>query len=362
MSDTPYSLSQLYCYLTEGCNLACRHCWLAPGFDPEGSKYPVLAVEAFEQAVKEAIPLGLSTVKLTGGEPMLHPRFPDFLKIIRKHDLGLNIETNGTLCDREIARRIADTCNGPFVSVSIDGADAGTHEAIRGVPGSFQKACQAVEHLASLALAPQIIFTLMRSNADQINDMAHLAKCLGASSVKFNIVQPVAKGKKCNPEMTIDKIIETGRYVEKNLANKTALSLIFDYPPAFHSLSRIKDDNGCHICNIRHILGLTPGGHYALCGIGKHVPELIFGKTGKDALAHTWQNHAILSTLRDGLPERLEGICTDCLMKYRCFGSCIAQNYYRTHHLWSPFWFCEMADAAGRFPKTRRLSTYKQNR
>ena len=70
--DTP-PLSRIYFYLTEGCNLACRHCWLAPGFDPDGSRHAVLPVELFETAIREARPLGLARVKLTGGEPLLHP-------------------------------------------------------------------------------------------------------------------------------------------------------------------------------------------------------------------------------------------------------------------------------------------------
>lgn len=69
-------LNQLYFYLTEGCNLACRHCWLAPKFDADGSRYAMLPVELFETAVREAKPLGLSGLKLTGGEPLCTPSSP----------------------------------------------------------------------------------------------------------------------------------------------------------------------------------------------------------------------------------------------------------------------------------------------
>ncbi len=68
-------LNQFYFYLTEGCNLACRHCWLAPKLDREGTLYPTLPVDLFETAIREAKPLGLKAVKLTGGEPLLHPQF-----------------------------------------------------------------------------------------------------------------------------------------------------------------------------------------------------------------------------------------------------------------------------------------------
>ena len=62
------ALGTLYFYLTEGCNLACRHCWIAPKLDTSANRYPVLPVELFEAAIREAKPLGLSGVKLTGGD------------------------------------------------------------------------------------------------------------------------------------------------------------------------------------------------------------------------------------------------------------------------------------------------------
>ena len=122
-----WSLNQIYFYLTAGCNLACRHCWLAPGFDADGSAYPTLPLELFEAAIREAKPLGLSGVKLTGGEPLLHPQFTQILEIVRREALRLTIETNGVLCAPTMAREIAKAPD-RFVSVSIDGADAATHE------------------------------------------------------------------------------------------------------------------------------------------------------------------------------------------------------------------------------------------
>jgi radical SAM protein with 4Fe4S-binding SPASM domain len=101
------------------------------------------------------------------------------------------------------------------------------------------------------------------------------------------------------------------------------------------------------------ILGVIASGHYALCGIGEQVPDLVFGEVGKDILEVVWRENAILKVLREGLPERLEGVCRRCLMKGRCLGSCVAQNYYSTGSLWAPFWFCEQAEEAGLFPASR---------
>jgi len=348
-------LDQLYFYLTQGCNLACRHCWIAPKLDVAGDRYPTLPVESFETAIREGKPLGLRGVKLTGGEPLLHPRITRLLEIVRREELGLTIETNGLLCTPEIAVEIAKSPR-RFVSVSIDGVDATTHERVRGVAGSFQAACRAVRNLVDAGIRPQVIFTVMRGNAGQVDDVVRMAEELGAASVKFNVVQPTARGETLHrgqETLNVSELIALGRHVERELAPKTDLTLFFDYPQAFRSLRRIAGGDGCGVCGIFGILGVTAGGHYALCGIGEQVPDLVFGVVGKDPLEEVWREHPVLKDLRDGLPGRMEGVCSRCLMKRRCLGSCVAQNYYSEGRLWAPYWFCRQAEEEGLFPASR---------
>ena len=354
-SPEDYPLSQLYFYLTEGCNLACRHCWLAPKFDPNGSKYPKLPLNLFKKAIEEALPLGLQTVKLTGGEPLLHPDFFAMLDFLIKKGLGLNLETNGFLLTPEIAKAIARQ-NNPFVSVSLDGADAKTHDRIRGVAGAFQKATAAVCNLAEKNIKPQVIMSVMQSNVDQVEAVIQLAEELGAGSVKFNIIQPTGRGEVIHDGdngLEVKDLIKLGRKTESKLAPKTNIPLFFDYPAAFRSLSHIASGDGCGNCGVLSILGVLPSGEYALCGIGSHIVVLVFGKIGEGSLKDIWNNNTMLNKLRSGLPDKLTGVCSHCLMKHICLGACIAQNYYRTTSLWAPFWFCEQAEAAGLFPDSR---------
>jgi SynChlorMet cassette radical SAM/SPASM protein ScmF len=350
-----YPLNRLYFYLTEGCNLACCHCWLAPYHEKGPAVRPCLPADLFRKIVQDAKPLGLSAVKLTGGEPLLHPHFRELLSIIGQEGLELNIETNGVLCSPDIAAEIGKIPKA-FVSVSIDGADARTHDGIRGVTGAFEEAWQGVTHLVQAGVRPQIIMCLMRRNMDQIESLVRMAEDMGAESVKFNVVQPVARGEKLlNALPDISDIIQRGRYVDMELAPRSSLRLVFDYPAAFRPLSRMAQGDRRNVCGISSILGVLPQGQYALCGIGTHVPDLVFGRAGQDSLEKVWRETPVLNALREGLPGRLQGICSQCLMKEVCLGACVAQNYYRTQNLWAPFWFCQEANEKGLFPQTRRL-------
>ncbi|CAK0760020.1 hypothetical protein CCP3SC1_310021 [Gammaproteobacteria bacterium] len=72
-----------------------------------------------------------------------------------------------------------------FISTSLDGVDATTHDTFRGVPGSFDTTCEAVRLLAP-HVRLQVIMSLHADNAGQGEALVGLAKALGAASVKFN--------------------------------------------------------------------------------------------------------------------------------------------------------------------------------
>jgi SynChlorMet cassette radical SAM/SPASM protein ScmF len=358
-------LDTIYFYLTEGCNLRCRHCWIDPGHQTDGRSYRTLDIGSFRSIIEQAVPMGLSSVKLTGGEPLLHPGIHEMIELIREKDLRLTVETNGTLCTPELSMEMAG-CKAPFVGVSLDGANAETHEWVRGVRGCFQATLEGIRNLSGAGLNPQVIMTVMRRNKDQLEAMVRLAESVGARSVKFNLMQPTARGEKMHQAgeaLRTEELVRLGRWVEEDLSPSTRLKLVFHQPLAFRPLGRMfgEQGDGCARCGILGIIGVLANGSYALCGIGEVVPELVFGHVETTSLRAVWENHPLLLEIRKGIPHRLEGICGGCLMKNICLGSCIAQNFYRHKSLWSPFWYCEEAQRLGLFPDSRIMPEVPRN-
>lgn len=359
MSEHSFPLQQIYFYITQGCNLSCRHCWISPGIETSRSQNAALSVSAFEKVIEEAKPLGLKSVKITGGEPLLNTNILDMLNIVSRERLGLVLETNATLCRPEHATAIKSACQKPFVTVSLDGADATTHDYIRGVPGSYDSALRGIAHLVNEGIKPQIIFTVMRHNQHQVDLMPRLAEALGAGSLKFNVVQPSQRGQKLHQNhetLSIEELVALGRRVETSISSLANITTFFDHPVAFRSMRKIASAKSPNVCGIKRIIGVLATGDYAICGIGASVRELTFGRVGVDRLADIWHGHPVLVALRNDLPSRLTGVCSECLMKKMCLGHCVAQNYYRSHDLFSPFWFCEHAKSAGLFPDSRLIN------
>ncbi len=357
IKEMKFPLTQIYFYLTEGCNLRCRHCWLAPKHHSSDHPLPVLDPALFRAIIGQAKPLGLSVVKLTGGEPLIHPGIGGILETVASEDLSLTVETNGTRCTPELARAMA-RCRNANVSVSLDGPDAEGHEWVRGVAGSFEDSLEGVRNLVRAGLAPQIIMSVMRRNRDQLEEVVKLAESLGAGSVKFNPVQPIARGAlmhESGEALGIEELVEIGAWVENTLSGKTVLPLYYSHPPAFRPLSKLMGSKtgGCGACGILGIIGVLPDGSYALCGIGETVPELVFGHVAADRLEDVWNGNKLLQELREGIPRRFEGICGQCLMKSACLGNCLAQTYYSNKNFWEPYWYCDLARQKGLFPVAR---------
>jgi SynChlorMet cassette radical SAM/SPASM protein ScmF len=304
--------------------------------------------------------LGLCQAKLTGGEPLLHPQFIEIVDFFHEQEMPLNMETNGTLVDRDTAVHLKKKSGVYHISVSIDSPRPEYHDWFRGVEGAFDKAVQGVKHLVAAGFQPQIIMCPHQGNLHEIDDMVQLAADLGAGSVKFNPVNGVGRGrflKEKGDSLGFDEIMDLVRYINNDLQDRSPIKLISILPPALHPVGEmLRRGSHCGACGVMNILGFLGSGEMALCGIGSTVPELCFGTLGKDDLADVWINHPKLKELREGLTGQYPGICGDCIHSSGCFMHCVAQNYVENGELISPDPMCMEADNLGLFPDSRRRS------
>ena len=350
-------LSTLYLYLTSGCNLRCRHCWIVPSFvGGKADPGECLDIDLLRRAVGEAKPLGLQSAKLTGGEPLLHPRFVELVDMLTAEGLALTMETNGTLVDEALARHLKEKTNLGFISVSIDGPSAAVHDAFRGVPGSFDAAVRGFRHLVETGYRPQWIMALHRGNVEHVEAVVETAVRLGAGSVKFNPVMPSGRGVAMHERgeaLGVEEILRLARFIRGELQQRTPIRLILDTPPALYTVGELLRGRADGLCRIRNILGILGSGEMALCGIGRTVPELCFGNLRDTSVVEVWQSHPTLLRLRRELDGDYPGVCGRCLHARLCLTYCAAQNYQDGGRLMSPSWLCAAAYERGLFPTSR---------
>ncbi len=352
-------LSALFVYAAGSCNLACRHCWIVPKYQPNGDGGPYIELEHIRKAIREAKPLGLTTIKLSGGEPMLHPRFRELIALIDQAGLDIILETNGTLIDDMLARFLRDTPHLRFISISVDGATAETHDELRSVPGSYERAVRGIKNLVDVGFRPQLICTLHRGNAAEMGEVVALAERLGCGSVKFNHVQRVGRGAHFGDKqgLELEAILQLYRHLEKEIVPRSKIDIAFDVPFAFRPIRSLLADSFGR-CAVMNILGVLAGGELSLCGIGVTISELVYGNIEKDDLREIWCHNPKLARLREQVPAALDGICGQCLHRDFCQGECIANNFHTAGRLNAPYYFCDQAEALGLFPVSRKKTAH----
>jgi SynChlorMet cassette radical SAM/SPASM protein ScmF len=358
-------LRAFYLYMTSGCNLRCRHCWVVPKF-VKGKPYPgeVIDPQLLCRAVEEAKPLGLCSAKITGGEPLLHPQFQEIVKMLSDHGLGLNMETNATLMTRELARWLKEESRVGFISVSLDGADAASHDSFRGVPGAFDSALSGLDALVAAGYRNvQVIMSVYRGNVSQIDDVVALAREHGAGSVKFTPVTKTGRGVALHEggeALSLPDRLALARYIQDDLAGRAGIDLVINLPPALRTFKKLWQSRGrTGDCGVQSILGILGSGEIAMCGIGRTIPELVYGHLGKDSIRDIWLSHPKILKLRRELVDvsAYPGICGSCLHARSCRTGCVANNYLEGDRMVCPSASCSEAEVRGIFPK-ERLKSY----
>ncbi len=162
--------------LTNRCNLRCRHCRAADaGEAVEGELTPEEALHLVDE-IAEFAPL---TLILSGGEPLVREDFLDIVRAGVKKELRVAVATNGVLLDEAMARTLKDE-GVSRVSLSLDGADAATHDGLRGLDGAYDQLMAAAARLREAGLPFQINTTVTANNVDQLSEIVALVPTLGA--------------------------------------------------------------------------------------------------------------------------------------------------------------------------------------
>jgi Fe-coproporphyrin III synthase len=175
-------------YLSERCNSRCVTCdyWRHGTAD--------MNLAAVTRLLPELERLRTQVVLVSGGEPLLNPQWVQIAEQLRARGLKLWLLTSGLSLAKH-ARRVAALFEA--VTVSLDGTDRTTYEAIRGLD-AFDKVCAGIQAVAQAGSPVTVRVTVQRSNYRQLPEFVVLARALGAKQVSFlavDVANPHAFGR-----------------------------------------------------------------------------------------------------------------------------------------------------------------------
>jgi AdoMet-dependent heme synthase len=179
---------------TRACLLACRHCRAtAMRRAPAGELTTAEGRELIEQVAGFGRPHPI--LVLTGGDCLLRADLFDLAGYASLRGVPVCLSPSVTpRLDRATIGRIAAS-DIKAVSVSLDGADAATHDGIRGIPGHFCDTLGAIGDLVAAGVTVQVNTTVMAANVRQLADVAGLVAATGAHMWEVFFLVQVGRGK-----------------------------------------------------------------------------------------------------------------------------------------------------------------------
>ena len=353
--------------VTKGCNLRCIHCRATA---TELSSSLDLPTTKALNIIKQVSQLSLPILVLSGGEPLFRADIFELARYARECRLRVALATNGTLVNKEVARKIVDA-GVRRVSISLDGADAATHDAFRGIPGAFEGALAGLRNLKELGMSVQINMTIARHNAHQLPAVLEMVRGLGADALHTFLLVPVG----CGVDIAAEQMVPADEY-EKILnwfydrAQEGGIELKATCAPHYFRVARQRraaerrvaslapstsGGNGDAIGSTEMTMpgstgiGLHPhAGHPdgmqavtkgCLAGTGvcfiSHQGEVypcgylpvLAGNLNQQTFAEIWENAPVFEQLRD--TGNLKGKCGYCEFRNICMG-CRARAFAAT--------------------------------
>lgn len=270
------SLRYLMVEVTGRCNLSCLHCYLgdASGNDLEPSVLSRLASEFEEMG-------GLRFI-VTGGEPLMHPRWDELAPQLHGRDFRSVLVTNGVLLP-EVSPELL-----PFheVQVSLDGLEEG-HDYLRG-KGSFRLALQGLRRALELGKDVSVATVVHARNLGELRELGKLLEELGVMA--WSLEYPVPEGRLAQHRWLLPPVEDVVPLLE------------LGWGPGPHEAP---GEEGCGT----HMACVTPEGMLVKCGYFREC-----GGDVREGLRSAWKKLP-----RKGPPAA----CIDCPDLPTCGGGCL---------------------------------------
>ena len=360
MPSPAYVPRLVFWELTTGCNLRCQHCRasaqeLASPFDLSTPD----ALRVIDGISSHSRPI----LVLSGGEPLFRKDLFEIATYATQKGLLVALATNGTLVTPDVARKLLEA-GVRRVAISLDGADAPTHDAFRGIPGSFEAALRGLREIQAAGISTQINTTVTRNNMSQMPAMYDMALSLGADAFHLFLLVPVG----CGVDIAEDQMVPAGEYEDilhwfYDREKEGRMELKATCSPTYYRVRKQRQvlerravqsqmeaphpratgaDLKPHAARLSHPAGksrhpqmgaVTKG---CLAGSGvcfiSHRGEVFpcgylpvkAGDLKTQSFAEVWENSEVFAALRN--PDNLGGKCGFCEFRMICLG-CRARAY-----------------------------------
>lgn len=246
-------------FVSSACNLRCPTCLFRLKDNEVFSKANMINLAVLTELIDRYSGV-ITTVWLSGGEPLLHPKFDLIVKMLKDRKLAVMLSTNGLLVEEHINSLEAVD----FINVSVDGYDYESFEKYRaGTSYQFDKIVRGMSYMREWEIQFANSFVVSQENVSEIYEMLGFATKVSASSVYFHNINPHGS----NEYRPLVKTSNTIGIMNDIMARidypfDITLPVIYDVEsPEFHKAKCTQPWGGCYFdgkgdiaycCHLRH--------------------------------------------------------------------------------------------------------------
>lgn len=329
-ADFGQSPLMFYYEVTQACDLVCKHCRAeAQAEAPPGELTTAQSQALIDQVASFAKP---PVLVLTGGDPLKRPDLLELIRHAKSNRLQVALTPSATpLATLEALKKVQEA--GVLrLGISLDGADAATHDAFRGWDGSFALTLEMLSHARTLGMPVQVNTTVTRRNMHQIDTLAELLARQSIAMWAVFFLIPVGRGifeQRLDPQQYELVFEQLWRHSQRQpFAVKTTEAPHYRRFVLQRGGDPLAGPNGRPDDGSRR-------GHRAPLGVGDGKGVMFVGHTGEiypsgflplktgqfphDSVVDTYQRHPTFLSLRD--PNQFHGKCGICDYRFECGGS-----------------------------------------
>ncbi|MCH8209229.1 MAG: radical SAM protein, partial [Nitrospinae bacterium] len=315
--------------LTKRCNLNCAHCYLDADFRG-GLRSDELTTEECFRVVDQIAEVNPNAfLILTGGEPLLRPDIYDIIKYAAEKKFMVVLGTNGTLINRENAKKIK-AAGAHGVGISIDSMEPANHDKFRGVDKAWERSMEAFNILNEVGVDFIIQMSVSDMNYKEIPEVVAFSEKIGA--IAFNLYFLVCTGRgQGNTDISNEAYEEALKTLYRlQMQYKGRLMINSKCAPQY---KRVVYENDPDSVYTRTYSGGCPAGtHYSRISPEGNLTPCPFiaesvGNLKTSTFKDLWENAPLMKQLRDR--KNLEGKCGTCEFSSMCSG-CRARAFAET--------------------------------
>ncbi len=313
-------MSNIDINLTTSCNMRCAFCgsW---GF---GKAKTFVDLDVVDRTLHAARAAGYSVATLTGGEPTLHPRFAEIVRLARRRGFMTVVTTNGLRATPDMLDAYRDC--GTVVRVSMHTLDPDYHWRLTGAP-TLHRVQTNMTRLADAGVNFGMGCTIEEANLHEVPHLAEFAWSVGAYYVRFS---PVV-GIRGAADTALDVRFYRGllrTLFRTILANRDLLQHApARMPTQLRGQTTYMLTRACAAGSALHVIHDCEGRLQPCSFLPEETGLCIDASVDPAAgIAASW---ARMQQLQDGLRGRLQGRCGTCEYAATCLGGCLAPKVDR---------------------------------